>query len=262
MGMYDTINGEQVKCFPWVSLYKDEITYHGGDLKYYGTGDEVPYKKPHYNYGKNFIILDVNRYPESDYCPYDYIIHVITDGKVKNTFENEIGNIDWSINETVVGYTGELLNIHSNEDITNYIAAQRKYWEERENIRNHWNELFKESMHYFTGIGLLEKDSEEKKISLEKIEDIHKLMDEEEKRIMPEIDALNKEHFKWFIDTSGIDDLIYLGECISAYNLRNNDKEQCKEMIQKLLSSDSNLYDRYVEWQDSDEYVKEFKSLD
>ena len=79
---------------------------------------------------------------------------------------------------------------------------------------------------------------------------------------MPEIDALNKEHFKWFIDTSGIDDLIYLGECISAYNLRNNDKEECKEMIQKLLSSDSNLYDRYVEWQDSDEYVKEFKSLD
>lgn len=27
MGMYDNINGEQVKCFPWVSLYKDEITY-------------------------------------------------------------------------------------------------------------------------------------------------------------------------------------------------------------------------------------------
>lgn len=257
--MYDTINGEQVKCFPWVSLYKDEITYHGGDLKYYGTGDEVPYKKPHYNYGKNFIILDVNRYPESDYCPYDYIIHVITDEKVKNTFENEIGNIDWSINETVVGYTGELLNIHSNEDITNYIAAQRKYWEERENIRSHWNELFKESMDYFAGIGLLDKDSEEKKMRLTKIEEIHKLMDEEEKRIMPETDRLNKEHSKWFIDTSGIDDLIHLGDYISAYNLRDNDKEQCKEMIQKLLSSDSNLYDRYVEWQDSDEYIKKFK---
>ena len=42
MGMYDTINGEQVKCFPWVSIYKDEITYHGGELKYYGIGDDVP----------------------------------------------------------------------------------------------------------------------------------------------------------------------------------------------------------------------------
>ena len=43
MGMYDTINGEQVKCFPWVSIYKDEITYHGGELKYYGIGDDVPF---------------------------------------------------------------------------------------------------------------------------------------------------------------------------------------------------------------------------
>ena len=168
----------------------------------------------------------MNRYPESDYCPYDYIIHVITDGKVKNTFENEIGNIDWSINETVVGYTGELLNIHSNEDITNYIAAQRKYWVDREDIRSHWNELFKESSGYFTGIGLLEKDSEEKKIRLTKIEEIHKLMDEEEKRIKPEIDKLNKEHSRWFVDTSDIDDLIHIGEYISAYSIRDNDKEQ------------------------------------
>ena len=117
-------------------------------------------------------------------------------------------------------------------------------------------------MEYFTGIGLLEKDSEEKKIRMAKIEEIHKLMDEEEKRIMPETDRLNKEHSKWFVDTSDIDDLIHLGDYISAYNLRDNDKAQCKEMIQKLLSSDSNLYDRYVEWQDSDEYIREFKSWD
>lgn len=258
MGMYDTINGEQIKCFPWVSLYNNEITYHGGDLKYYGIGDEVPYKKPHYNYGKNFIILDLNRYPESDYCPYDYIIHVIMDGKVKNTFEDEIGNIDWSINENVVDYYGELLNIKSNEDITNYIAAQRKYWKDREDIRSHWNKLFKESMEYFTGIGLLEKDSEEKKLRLAKIKKIHKLMEEEEKRIMPETDRLNKEYSKWLVDTSDIDDLIHLGEYISSYNIRSKEKEQCREMIQKLLNFDSSLYDRYIEWQDSDENIKEF----
>ena len=28
---------------------------------------------------------------------------------------------------------------------------------------------------------------------------------------------------------------------------------------QKLLNSDSNLYDRYVKWQGSDEYIKEFR---
>ena len=42
MGMYDTLNGEQVKCFPWFSFYvsamdtKGVVTSHGGDLKYYG----------------------------------------------------------------------------------------------------------------------------------------------------------------------------------------------------------------------------------
>ena len=154
MGMYDTINGEQVKCFPWVSLYQGEISYHGGDLKYYDNGDEVPYKQPHYNYGKNFVILDLNRYPESDYCPYDYILHVIEDGKVKETYTDEIGDINWSNNKSVVDYYGELLNIHSSEDILNYIKDQREYWTKREEIRSRWNELFSESMEYFTGIGL------------------------------------------------------------------------------------------------------------
>ena len=259
MGMYDEINGEQVKCFPWVSLYKGEISYHGGDLAYYGTGDKVPYKKPHYNYGKNFIILDLNRYPDSDYCDYDYILHVIVDEKIKVTFTDEIGDIDWNINETVVGYAGELLNIKSSEDIMNYIEAQRQYWEKYENIHSHWNELFKESMHYFTGIGLLDKDPEERKMRREKIEEIHKLMDEENKRIKPELNELSKKHSRWFVDTSDIDDLINLGDYISAYNLEMDEQEQCKEMIQKLLNSDSTLYDRYVKWQGSDEYIKEFR---
>ena len=259
MGMYDEINGEQVKCFPWVSLYKGKISYHGGDLAYYGTGDKVPYKKPHYNYGKNFIILDLNRYPDSDYYDYNYVLHVIVDGKIKVTFTDEIGDIDWNINETVVGYDGELLNIKSSEDIMNYIEAQRQYWEKYENIHSHWNELFKESMHYFTGIGLLDKDSEERKMRREKIEEIHKLMDEENKRIKPELNELSKKHSRWFVDTSDIDDLINLGDYISAYNLEMDEQEQCKEMIQKLLNSDSTLYDRYVKWQGSDEYIKEFK---
>ena len=84
-------------------------------------------------------------------------------------------------------------------------------------------------------------------------------MDEEEKRIKPEIDKLNKEHSRWFVDTSDIDDLIHLGEYISAYSIRDDDKEQCKEMIQKLLCSDSSLYDRYIKWQGSDKYIKDFK---
>ena len=56
MGMYDTLNGEQVKCFPWFSFYvsamdtKGVVTSHGGDLKYYGNGSEIPYRSLAYNY--------------------------------------------------------------------------------------------------------------------------------------------------------------------------------------------------------------------
>lgn len=263
MGMYDTINGEQVKCFPWVSLYHGGISYHGGDLKYYGIGNEVPYRKPHYNYGKDFIILDLNRYPESDYCDYDYILHVIVDGKVQNTFENEIGEIDWSINNLVVGYTGELLNIHSSEDIENYIREQREYWRKYEEINSHWDELFKEMIQYYHGIALLDKDSEEKKFRHAKIDEIHKLMDEEKEKIKPEIKALADRYSKWYVDTSDIDDLINLGDYISAYYTEliaeRDDAKTCSDMISQLLESDNTLYDRYIKWQGTDEYIKEFR---
>lgn len=258
MGMYDTINGKQVKCFHWVSLYHNEINYHGGDLAYYDTGNEVPYKRPHYNYGKNFIILDLNRFPDSDYCPYDYIIHVIVDGKVKDTFENEIGDIDWSINENVVGYRGGLLNIKRSKDILDYINAQREYWKKYEEINDHWNEMFGEMMQYSYGIALLDKDSEEKKFRYKKIEEVHKLMDEEKERIQPEIDALTEKHSKWFVDTSDIDDLIQLGDYISAFYTelkaeRNDNAKVCSEMIGKMLNADDTLYDRYIEWQEMEE---------
>ena len=263
MGMYDTINGEQVKCFPWVSLYRNEISYHGGDLKYYGIGDEVPYRRPHYNYGKNFIILDLNRYPESDYCPYDYILHVIVDGKVQNTFENDIGEIDWSINKLVVGYQGESLNITSKEELIDYMREQREYWTKYEEVHNHWNELFKESMQYFTGLGLLDKDSEEKKFRCAKIDEIHKLMDEEKEKIKPEIKALADRYSKWYVDTSDIDDLIRLGDYISAYytglRAERDSARTCSDMIGQLLKSDNTLYDRYVAWQGIDGDIKEFK---
>ena len=259
MGMYDTINGEQVKCFPWVSLYKNKIDYHGGNCAYYNIGDEVPYKRPHYNYGKNFIILDLNRYIDTDYVDYVYIIHVIVDGRVKDTFENEFGDIDWSVNELVVGYDGEILNIQSYKDLLDYIKEQREYWSEYDKINSHWNELFKKSMKYYSGFSLLEDGSVKKKYRLQKIEKIGELMAKEKERIQPEIDVLNKSIAKWFVDISDIKDLISLGGYISAYSLNTKESKLCKEKIKKLLSSDNTLYDRYVEWQGSDEYIKEFK---
>ena len=67
MGMYDTLNGERVKCFPWFSFYvspnddtKCCITNHDGNLGEYGNGNEIPYRSLAYNYGKDFLIFDFN----------------------------------------------------------------------------------------------------------------------------------------------------------------------------------------------------------
>lgn len=264
MGMYDEINGEQVKCFPWVSFYKDEINYHGGELKYYATGSAVPYKKPHYNYGKNFIILDLNMYRGEPFGEaYNYILHIIVDGKVKNTLTDECANIDWSINNVVVGYRGELINVKNEAEFLQYIKAQREYWAKHDQINERHSQLFKESMEYFHGIGTLDKDSEEFKVRQAKLDEYLQLMQVEKAKVQPELDALYKEHRKWFVDTSAIDDLISLGDFISAMqtNRSHEENEKCRDCILSALKHDTTLYDRYVEWQGSDEYIKEFKEM-
>ena len=81
------------------------------------------------------------------------------------------------------------------------------------------------------------------------------------KRIQPQIDKLLDEHLKWSVDTSNIRDLIKLGEFISAYNTHGCDKEYLLDSIRKMLISDRTLYDRYVEWQGSDEFIKDFKEV-
>lgn len=113
------------------------------------------------------------------------------------------------------------------------------------------------------GIGLLDKDSVEKKERLKKIEDIHKLMDKERENIQPQIESLKNKFSKWFVDTSNINDLIDIGDLISAYETESAAKREyastCKELIQKLLDADSTLYDRYVKWQGSDQFIRQFK---
>lgn len=263
MGMYDTINGEQVKCFPWASLYEDSVDYHGGDLKYYGTGDEVPYKQPHYNYGRNFVILDLNRFPESDYCCYDYVLHVIVDGKVKDTYKDNIGKINWRNNKTVVSYTGELLNIKNSKDLSEYIKDQREYWSKTDALKNRLHELFAASMKWCCGIALLDNDSEEKKTRINKVKEIHALIDAERERIQPEYEILSKQYSKWFILESELKDVINLGDYISAYvwakdSNRENEQKKCFDKIKELLNQDSGLYDKYVKWQGDNEYIKQF----
>lgn len=252
MGMYDTVNGEQVKCFSWMSYCEDGLWEHGGDLKYYKTGEKVPYKKLHYNYGKNFIILDINKLPNSEYCNYNYVIHVIEDGRVANSFKNEIGKIDWNNNKSVVSYNGDLLNINSYDDIKNYIYAQRKYWKCMDKLNEKLNELFRKSVKYHKGINLLDKDSNERKERVKKIEEVNILMNKEEERIKPEKCKLTTEIYKWF--NHDFDDLIILCKYLDSYYCalkldKCKEANICTKKLSEILESDKTICDRYLKWQ-------------
>lgn len=258
MGMFDAINGQQIKCFPWVSLLTHEsrftsgpFWYHYGKMKNFCTGDEVPYKRPHYNYGKNFIVIDGSPYyPEDD---YNYIIHVIVDGKVKDTFINEIGDIDWTINQSVVEYCGRLLNVHSAEDILQYIDDDRIYWKEKFKLKKTLADILRK-VYNPVYIAHMQKYNEFKTLS-----------DAEAARISADLDALEQKYKKWYVDTTPMNDLIRLGEYITAASINSSrseeDKEICYKEIKKLLSADPTLYDRYVEWQGSDEFLLDFKDF-
>lgn len=111
MGLYDYLNGEQVKCFYRVVYDKEDgvTSFHksGGYLRGYITGDDLPLKTFHYKYPANFLILD-----------YEGILHTIKDGKLHNTqFVHDIKYIDSELLNHVYGYNGEELNIANIDDL-------------------------------------------------------------------------------------------------------------------------------------------------
>ena len=84
MGMYNTINDEQIKFFSVPILgFPDHfshsnnfIFYSGGELRYFDEGDAVPCQMLWENFGNNFNIMDLFPY-EHDFP----MIHLIRDGK-------------------------------------------------------------------------------------------------------------------------------------------------------------------------------------
>lgn len=260
MGMYDMINGEAVKCFPIYYMMGTEMTCSGGNLTPYYTGDPVPYKAPYYNYGKNFLVIDINDSPEFDES-YKFLVHIIVNGLVKETLRDTFEGIDWKNNDSVVGYEGEILNIHSEQEVLNYIDAQKKYWYDLWNARSRLNELRGLQSGYFRQIKLLKEGSEERKAAIEKTSQNSESIKEEFNRTIPELQRIRKEFsMAWEKDTSNIDDLILIGKLISCYNWAHDEdeSEDVLELIFDMLDKDETLYNRYVKWQGTDEYIKEF----
>lgn len=138
MGMYDYINGEQVKVF-YMPIYddRDKDTWHsGGSMREYNNGDSVPLKTLYYNRPKNFIIFDENDYEGNP------IIHIIKDGKVFGTFRLSEANPSlFDDNELVFNYYGGTIKIKSVQDCYDFIKETKERNKEVKEIRAEYNNL-------------------------------------------------------------------------------------------------------------------------
>lgn len=123
MGLYDYINGEQVKCF-YKAYYSDNsfdeaiVSFSYGELGSYRDNDKVPYRTLFYNHTKNFVVFD--------YRNSDNLIHIIKDGRVyKTTHLKRITSLDGI--EKVIDYYGRTLKIHKIEDFKKLIDDYKIY---------------------------------------------------------------------------------------------------------------------------------------
>lgn len=125
MGMYDTICGDQVKCFYKQFEHGGELWTSGGSLNYYNIGDEVPYKTDYYDYTRNFNIINI--WDELD-TEDNNILTGIRDGKVIFSKKLTEGvESDWTNMQKCISYYGEELKISAQDEALGYVKAVREY---------------------------------------------------------------------------------------------------------------------------------------
>lgn len=234
MGMYDTINSEQVKCFPWITYQyiKDSdirLLEHGGSLKNYENNATVPYRSLCYNYHENFNILDTH--PTALLFDNGIVLHAIRNGKVKESITIEL-NDDYIISKKLqeiisdylktahtVSYTGyQTFNIHSYSEMLAFYNEYQARMEKLTDIRkeshrrmNAWTKTIRK---------LHDKDlSDAQRNQIQNdVNQLKATYDEERKRIEPDINQLNATFInKWCVPKSSeIKKYIRFGEWITA----------------------------------------------
>lgn len=166
MGMYDTICGDQVKCFYKYYEYKDELWRTGGSLRYFGIGDKVPYRTGWYNYTKNFNIINIWDSPFDAELSDPNMLIGIRDGKVK--FVKQLGlaeERDWDNIERCITYDGEWLRVNSQEEAMAYAKAIKEYdLKKTEYLMN--NMPYKgKAMDFLHGIAVVDKEEKARRFS-------------------------------------------------------------------------------------------------
>lgn len=248
MGMYDEINGEQVKCF-YIPLYyysdmEKKLTGTGvshscGRLRSYKNRSKLPIKTPWYKYPKNFIIADNRIDPDMYICPncgeiyYDKIdncekcnkeinneckvlgiTHIIKEGRVICTCYNvdKLSENVFKDNELVVDYYGNAVgNIKSTSDLKAYFLDYSYYLKNLFKIQDKYNHYFKDYINELRGQMKGELPEDEEKIK--KLSDIYNESSKEKEK---EINSLRKK---------------ILSKYATEYDYRYLDVEQFGEYI-------------------------------
>lgn len=273
MGMYDTLNGEQVKCFPWYSFDVSSIdtegvvSGHGGGLKYYGNGGKVPYRSLAYNYGKNFIIFDFN----PDFDPNnatDWIAHVIKDGLLKTSIYKQNAGEEFEemlkrSRKNISYYGSGNFKFKSISDINQYAIESdglmnktRKLYNTVHEIRREWMDALKEGRRRN-----LKKGTPEYAELSSQLDQLSERHDAETRRVEPVIEKLRHDFAeKWTErETETYLKMSDFGECIEAGILTLKwKKEQEKEPAEKIEEAKKHniFFDRQKEWQLYCEYFK------
>lgn len=269
MGMYDTLNGEQVKCFPWYSFdvmplaQVGFINGHGGSLAYYCNGSKIPYRSLAYNYGKNFIIFDFN----VDLDPNDgssWVAHVIEDGILKASVYKEDAGDEFEemlkrSRKNISYYGGGNFNFKSIADINQYAVESdelmkkiNKLNEPADKIMREWMKTLKEYRSRN-----LKKDTPEYTEIRSRLDQFSKRHDTETDRIEPVIKKLRHDFAEKWIESESEDYLKMsdFGESIEAGILalkgkKEHEKEPKEELAYGLF------FDRQKECQYYCEYFK------
>ena len=273
MGMYDTLNGEQVKCFPWYSFDVSSIdtegvvSGHGGGLKYYGNGGKVPYRSLAYNYGKNFIIFDFN----PDFDPNnatDWIAHVIEGGLLKASIYKEDAGEEFEeilkrSRKNISYYGSGNFKFKSISDINQYAIESDGLMKRTKELYKTVDEIMREWMNALKEWRRrnLKKGTPEYAELSSRLDQFSARRDAEKKRVEPVIEQVRHDFAeKWTeIEPESYLQMSGFGECIEAGILTlKGKKEQEKEPAKKIEEAKRHniFFDHQKEWQLYCEYFK------
>lgn len=144
MGLYDYINGEQVKCFYRPVYSEGEGIWHsGGYMLGYVNGETVPVKTIYYKYPTNFIIFDELLNERSA------IIHIIKESKVLKTVSlDSFKDEDFESIDGIFDYYGVELNLKNKQDMIDYIDAHNNHIDFINKTRATADKLFDKFLSY------------------------------------------------------------------------------------------------------------------